>query len=141
MVPPGGSETNDPSARRSRHLLSSSDPPPPPGATWGGGAACSPCALVQGARDRGGVGTEAPTGGLGTPSRYTKDMDPSEGVLTAGLMNCHATLVEGRQRGQNQRSQPWIITKGRNALGEDQRFGDEGLTCDSPHQEFQLLPG
>jgi hypothetical protein len=51
-----------------------------------------------------------------------------EGVLTAGLTNCHAALIEGRQRGQHRRSQPWIITERRDVLGEYQGFRDKGLT-------------
>jgi hypothetical protein len=34
----------------------------PPGATWGGGATCSPFALVQGARGRGGALEPTPAG-------------------------------------------------------------------------------
>jgi hypothetical protein len=56
-------------------------------------------------------------------------------------MNHHTALVEGRQRGQDRRSQPWIITKRQDALGEDQGLMDEGLTSNPLHQEFQLLPG
>jgi hypothetical protein len=56
-------------------------------------------------------------------------------------MNHHAALVEGRQRGQYRRSQPWIITEHRDVLGKYQGFRDEGLTSNLLHQEFQLLPG
>jgi hypothetical protein len=76
----------------------------PPGATWGGGAACRSLAPVHGAGGHGETGTRSPTGGLGTPSRYTRDLDPAEGVPTAGLMNRHAALIEGQQRGQHCRS-------------------------------------
>jgi hypothetical protein len=77
----------------------------PPGATRGRGVACSPFALVQGAGGRGGnSGTR--TDGLGTPDRYTRDMDPAVGVSTAGLANHHAALVEGWQLGQDRRPQP-----------------------------------
>jgi hypothetical protein len=41
------------------------------------------------------------------------------GVLAAGLANSHTTLIEGRQRGQDRRPQPWIIVERRDALGED----------------------
>jgi hypothetical protein len=112
-----------------------------PGATWGGGAACSPFALIQRAGGRGGTGTRSPTSGLGTPSRYTWDLDPAEGVPTADLMNRHATLIEGQQRGQHRRSHPWIITERRDVLGEYQGFKDKGLTSNPLHQEFQLLLG
>jgi hypothetical protein len=39
-----------------------------PGATWDGGTACSPFALVQGARGHGGIGAGCRTGGLGPPT-------------------------------------------------------------------------
>jgi hypothetical protein len=112
----------------------------PPGATRGGGATCNPFTLVQGARGHDGS-SGARTGGLGTPSWYTRDLDPAEGVPTAGLSNYHAALVEGRQRGQDRRSQPWIITQRRDALWEYQRFGDKGLTSNPLHQKLQLLLG
>jgi hypothetical protein len=54
-----------------------------------------------------------------------------EGVPTAGLTNRHAALVEGWQRGQDHRSQPWIITECRGVLGEYQGFRDKGLTRSS----------
>jgi hypothetical protein len=75
----------------------------------------------------GGTGTRTPTSGLGTPSRYTRDVDPTKGVSTAGLANRHAALIEGRQRGQHRHSQPWIITERRDFLGEYQGFRDKGL--------------
>jgi hypothetical protein len=77
---------------------------------------------------RGRTGTRGCTGGLGTPSWCTRDLDPTEGVPTAGLTNRHAAVVEGRQRGQDRRSQPWIITERRGVLGEYQGFRDKGLT-------------
>jgi hypothetical protein len=112
----------------------------PPGATRGGGATCSPFTFVQRARGHGGS-SGARTGGLGTPNWYTRDLDPTKGVPTTGLSNFHAALVESRQRGQDRRSQPRIITQRRDALGEDQRFGDKGITSNPLHQEFQLLLG
>jgi hypothetical protein len=63
------------------------------------------------------------------------------GVPAAGLVNRYAALVEGRQRGQDRRPQPWVIAERRDALGEDQGLRDEGLTSNPLHQEFQLLPG
>jgi hypothetical protein len=71
----------------------------PPGTTWAEALLAAPFALVQGARDRGRTNTRGHTGGLGTPSRYTRDLDPAEGVLTVGLTNRHAAVVEGWQRG------------------------------------------
>jgi hypothetical protein len=105
---------------RDKRPISATQPPSrlllrPSRANWGRGAACSPFTLVQGARGRDG-GAGGHTGGLGTPSRYTGDLDPAEGVPTAGLTNYHAALVERRQRGQNRHSQPWIITKRRDVL-------------------------
>jgi hypothetical protein len=69
----------------------------PPGAAWGRGTACSPFALVQGAGGHGMIGAGSHTDGLGTPSRGIRDLDPAEGVPTAGLANRHATVIEGRQ--------------------------------------------
>jgi hypothetical protein len=69
------------------------------------------------------------------------DLDPVEGVPTAGLTNCHTALVEGQQHGQDRRSQPWIITQRQDVLVEYQRFGDKGLTSNPLHQDFQLLLG
>jgi hypothetical protein len=89
----------------------------------------------------GRTGTRGRTGGLGTPSRYTRDLDPTEGVPTAGLTNRHTAIVEGRQRGQDRRSQPWIIIERWDVLGEYQGFRDKGLASNPLHQEFQLLPG
>jgi hypothetical protein len=111
---------SDPSARRSRHRLSSSDPP---GATWGGGtgrgAACSPFTLVQGVGGHNG-GARSHASRLGASSQRIRDPDPAVMVSPAGLTNCHATLIEGRQRGQDRRPQPWVIAERRDALGEDQ---------------------
>jgi hypothetical protein len=45
----------------------------------------------------------APLAGWG-PQPVHQDLDPAEGVPTAGLANCHAALIEGRQRGQHHRS-------------------------------------
>jgi hypothetical protein len=45
------------------------------------------------------------------------------GVPAAGLANRHATLVEGRQRGQDRRPQPWVVVECRDALG---RIRDSG---------------
>jgi hypothetical protein len=41
------------------------------------------------------------------------------GVPVASLVNRHAALVEGRQRGQDHRPQPWVVTEHRDVLGED----------------------
>jgi hypothetical protein len=113
----------------------------PPGTTCGGGAACSPFALVQGAGGHCRTITRGRTGGLGTPSRYTRDLDPVEGVPTVGLTNRHTAVVEGRSRGQDRRSQPWIIIECRGVLGEYQGFRDKGRTSNPLHQELELLPG
>jgi hypothetical protein len=77
----------------------------PPGATWGKGTTCSPFALVQGVGGHGEIGTGSRTDGMGTPNRCTRNPDPAEGVPTAGLANCHAAVIEGRQRGQDRRPQ------------------------------------
>jgi hypothetical protein len=63
------------------------------------------------------------------------------GVPTAGLANRHVALVEGRQRGQDHRPQPWIIAERRDALGKDQGLRNEGLTSNPLHQDIQLVPG
>jgi hypothetical protein len=58
-------------------------------------------------------------GSMGASSRCIGDPDPTMGVLAAGLANRDATLVEGRQHGQNHRPQPCVIVERRDALGED----------------------
>jgi hypothetical protein len=96
-----------------------------PSATWGGGTTCNPFALVQGAggHDGGagnhGGGAEGHAGRLGASSRRIGDPDLAVGVPTTGLANCHAALVEGQQRGQDHRPQPWVVIERRDALGED----------------------
>jgi hypothetical protein len=112
----------------------------PPGATWGGGTACSPFALVQGARGHDGIGVGSHTGGLGTSSWCIRDPDPAEGVPSAGPANRHATIIEGRQRGQDRRPQAWVIAKRRDVLGEYQGLRTK-VSPVIPHQEFQLVPG
>jgi hypothetical protein len=112
----GGSETSDPSARRNRRRLSSSNPPVPPGAEE---LLASPLPLSMELGGHGGTSTRSRTSGLGTPNWYTGDLDPAEGVPTAGLTNCHAALVEGWQRGQDRRSQPKIITQRRDVLEKE----------------------
>jgi hypothetical protein len=54
-------------------------------------------------------------------------------VPAAGLANRHAALVEGWQRGQDHRPQPWIVAERRNALREDQGLRNEGLTSNPLH--------
>jgi hypothetical protein len=113
-----------------------------PGGAWGGGAACSPFALVQGAGSHGGgagsSGGDAGrhTGSLGASSLWIRNPDPAVGVLVAGLVNRHAALVEGRQRGQNRRPQPCVVAERKDALGEDKGLGDEGLTSNTLHQNL-----
>jgi hypothetical protein len=104
----------------------------PPGATWGGGIACSPFALVQGAGGHGGIGAGSHTDGLGTPYRCIRDPDPAEGVPAAGLANRHATVIEGRQCGQDHRPQPWVIIECWDVLGEYQGFRDKSLPSNPP---------
>jgi hypothetical protein len=65
-----------------------------------------------------------------------EDPDPVVRVPAAGLANRHAALVEGRQRGQDRRPQPWVVVERRNALGEDQGLRNEGLTSNPLHQDF-----
>jgi hypothetical protein len=55
----------------------------------------------------------------GAPSRRIRDPDPAVGVPAAGLANRHAALVEGRQRGQDRRPQPWVVAERRDAMEED----------------------
>jgi hypothetical protein len=98
LGPDGGSETNDPLARRSRRLLSSSDIPAPPGAEE---LLAAPLPLSKG---------RGATAG---------DLDPAMGVLAAGLVNRDTALVEGRQCGQIHRPQPCIVVECRDALRED----------------------
>jgi hypothetical protein len=68
----------------------------PLGATWGGGIACSPFALVQGAKGHGEIGTASHTGGLGTSNWCIGDPDPAVGVPASGLANRYAVVVKGR---------------------------------------------
>jgi hypothetical protein len=116
----GGSATNDSSAWRSRRRLSSSDPPVPPRAEE---PLAAPLPLSKG---RGtAVGALAATAGTlgaapagwGASSRCIRDSDPMVGVPAAGLANHHTALVEGWQRGQDHRPQPWIVAENRGALG------------------------
>jgi hypothetical protein len=58
------------------------------------------------------------------------------GVLAAGLANRHAALIEGRQRGEHCRAQPWIVAERRDVLGKYQGFEDKGLTSNPLHQGF-----
>jgi hypothetical protein len=112
----------------------------PPGATWGGGAARSPFTLIQGAGGHSG-GARSRTRGLGTSSWCIGDPDPAVGVPASSLADRYATLVEGRQHGQDRRPQPWVIAKRRDALGEDQGLRDESFPSDPSHQDSQLIPG
>jgi hypothetical protein len=121
---------SDSSARRNLRRRSFFDPPP--GATWGGGTACSPFALIQGTGGHGGIGTGSHIDGLGTPSRCTRNPDPAEGVLPAGLANRHAAVIEGQQRGQDRCPQAWVITERRDVLGEYQGFRDKSLPSNPP---------
>jgi hypothetical protein len=89
----------------------------PPRATWGGGTACSPFALVQGAGGHGGISTGSHTGRRRTSSRCIGDPDPAEGVPATGLVNRHAAVIEGRQRGQDHHPQAWVIAERRDVLG------------------------
>ena len=38
---------------------------------------------------------------LGASGWCTRNMDPPMGVSAAGLVNCHTTLIKGRQPGQH----------------------------------------
>jgi hypothetical protein len=113
-------------------------PPVPPGAEE---LLAGPLPLSMELGATAGPALGAPLAGWGPPSRYTRDLDPAEGVPTASLTNHHAALIEGPQRGQHRRSQPWIIIERRDVLGEYQGFRDKGLASNPLHQEFQLLPG
>jgi hypothetical protein len=126
----GGSETNNPSMRRSRCRLSSSDPP---GATWAEALLAAPLPLFKGLGAATRPAQGGRTGRLGASSRRIGDPDPTVGVPAAGLTNRHAALVEGRQRGQDCHPQPWVVAERRDALGEDQGLRDEGLTSNHLH--------
>jgi hypothetical protein len=89
----------------------------------------------------GGVGAGSRTGGCGTSSWCIGDSDPAVGVPAAGLANHHATLVEGRQCGQDHRPQPWVVAECRDVLGEDQGLRDEGFPSSPSHQDCQLVLG
>jgi hypothetical protein len=78
---------------------------------------------------------------LGASSQRIRDPDPAVGISVAGLANRHAALVEGRQRGQDRRPQPWIIVERKDTLGEDQGLRNKGLTSNPLHQDFQLVLG
>jgi hypothetical protein len=55
------------------------------------------------------------------------------GIPASSLADRHAALVEGRQRGQDRRPQPWVVAERRDVLGEDQRFRDEGFPGNPYH--------
>jgi hypothetical protein len=55
-----------------------------------------------------------------------------EGVSAAGLVNRHATVIGGRQRGQDRRPQAQVITERRDGLGEYQGFRDKSLPSNPP---------
>jgi hypothetical protein len=50
-------------------------------------------------------------------------------------------LVEGWQRGQDRRPQPWVIAERMDLPGEDQGLRDEGFPSNPSHQDRQLVPG
>jgi hypothetical protein len=133
----GGSVTSDPSARRSLHRLSSSDP----GSYLGRRRRLHPLCPCPRGWGHGGVGAGRRTGGWGTSSRCIEDPDPAVGVLAAGLVNRHAALVKGRQRGQDCRPQPWVVAERMDVLGEDRGLRDEGFPSNPSHQDCQLVPG
>ena len=115
---------SDPSARRSWRRLSSSDPPELPGARAPIEVLlAAPLPLSKGAQGHDGSGAVGRTVGLGTSSLCIGDLDPAEGVPAAVLANHHAALVEGRQRGQDRRPQPWVVVERSDALG---RIRDSG---------------
>jgi hypothetical protein len=97
------------------------------------------CPCPRGGGRGGDAGSHASR--LGASGRRIGDPDPAVRVLAAGLANCHAALVEGWQRGQDRRPQPWIVVERRDALGEDQGLKNEGLTSNPLHQDFQLVLG
>jgi hypothetical protein len=133
---------SDPSARRSWRRLSSSDPPELPGARAPIEVLlAAPLPLSKGAQGHDGSGAVGRTVGLGTSSLCIGDLDPAEGVPAAVLANHHAALVEGRQRGQDRRPQPWVVAELKDALGEDQGLRDEGFPSNPSHQDFHLVPG
>jgi hypothetical protein len=121
LGPNGGSETNDPSARRSRRLLSSSDISATPGRRSCLQPLC-PCPRGGAPRRRRGKlwprrwGSRQQSGGL-QPTHWISGY--RDGVPATGLANCDAALVEGRQRGQIHRPQPCVVAERRDALGED----------------------
>jgi hypothetical protein len=119
---------NDPSVRRSRRRLSSSDPPVPPRAEE---LPAAPLPLSKGWGRGKGAGSHADS--LGASSRCIGDPNPAVRVSATDLTNRHAALVEGRQRGQDRRPQPWIIAERKDALGEDQGLRNEGLTGNPLH--------
>jgi hypothetical protein len=57
------------------------------------------------------------------------------GVPASSLADHHAALVEGRQRGQDRRPQPWIVVERSDVLGEDQGLRDESFPSDRSLQD------
>jgi hypothetical protein len=71
----------------------------------------APLPLSKGGGHGGGAGSSGGGAGshadrLGASGRCVGNPDPVVGVPAAGLANRHASLVEGRQRGQDCRPQP-----------------------------------
>jgi hypothetical protein len=108
---------------RQRDVACVASPPPTPQSYLGGGTACSPFALIQGARGHGGIGAASHTGGLGTSNWCIGDLDPVVGVPASSLANRHAAVVKGRQRGQDRRPQARVIAEHRDVLGSIRDLG------------------
>jgi hypothetical protein len=82
------------------------------------------CPCPRGGGRDGGVGsssggTRSHAGRLRASVQRIGDLDPAVGVPATGLANRHATLIEGRQRGQNRRPQPYVVAECKDALGKD----------------------
>jgi hypothetical protein len=66
---------------------------------------------------------------------------PAVGVPVSGLVNRHAAVVKGRQRGQDRCPQAWVVAERRDVLGEYQGLRDKSFPSNPSHQDCQLVLG
>jgi hypothetical protein len=87
---------------QSEHSIGTEHPASPflfqfPGAAWDGSVARRPLPLPRGLGARRGRRWR-PHHHARTPNQHTGDLDPLVRVQATSLANCHAAIIEGRQR-------------------------------------------